>query len=252
MKPECRCGIREGDRGGKFYKRHWREGSKACRLSLAALRYGYRRTGWREKRGEGECCGGKTGDEPTYKFYNRHKSLGTPPCSAAVLLARRLGRAANKLPPEDPVAEERGAAIHRYRMGGEPETERERNIVKEVLARREKLVKKQREADALRAVRRMKTEAVVIAREGPPPHRLKKNWREYAACRSAPISLEFFPENPADIPLDAAALCAVCAVRGQCLAYALSDENFIGGVWGGVPAETIFELRGLPANPVPA
>lgn len=246
---ECPCGVREGDRGGKFYKRHWREGTTACRLSKKALRYGYQKTGWREKLGEGECCGGKANSEPTYKFYNRHKTLGTPPCYAAVLLARRLGRAAQKLPAENPVSEERGVAIHRYQAGGEPETERERNIVKEILAGREKLLKKQREKDMFRAVRRMKAEAAVIAREGPPSHRLTKNWREYAACRSAPISLEFFPENPADIPLEAAEICAVCAVRGQCLAYALGDENFIGGVWGGVPAETILELRSRTATP---
>ena len=241
--PACRCGAREGDRGGKFYKRHWREGSEACELSRRAINALIVKRGWRERLGPGECCGAQVSEPPTPRYRNRHKSLDTPPCWAAALLARRHSRTLKNLPPEDPAREERAVAAYRREVGGEPETERERSILREMLRAQEGLTRSLREGEAARAARRMETEARRTAAEGAGEYRLTRGWREYAACRAAPISLEFFPEDPDFLPPDAALLCSACAVRGQCLLYALRDPDFIGGIWGGVPASVLAELR---------
>jgi len=57
-------------------------------------------------------------------------------------------------------------------------------------------------------------------------------WREAAACRGSDPSL-FFPEDEdGEVVDDAKAVCAVCAVREQCLEYALEAREEYG-VWGG-------------------
>ena len=65
------------------------------------------------------------------------------------------------------------------------------------------------------------------------------NWRYLGACRSADPDL-FFPV-PGPRPVDeqiarAKAICARCAVRQECLEFALS-HNQAFGIWGGTTAE---------------
>ena len=62
------------------------------------------------------------------------------------------------------------------------------------------------------------------------------DWRQLAACRHADPEL-FFPVSASGPSLDqvtqAKAICAGCAVRQQCLAFAL-DTRQDHGVWGGM------------------
>lgn len=56
-------------------------------------------------------------------------------------------------------------------------------------------------------------------------------WREDAACRDEDTAI-FFPSNDAEAAL-AAAFCASCPVREQCLEFALETRQ-IDGIWGGL------------------
>ena len=64
-------------------------------------------------------------------------------------------------------------------------------------------------------------------------------WWPLAACRSADPDL-FFPisqSGPAAMQIQRAkAVCAQCAVRSQCLRYALAADP-LQGVWGGMSEE---------------
>ena len=65
------------------------------------------------------------------------------------------------------------------------------------------------------------------------------NWRSAGACLSADPDL-FFPissTGPAERQIARAkTICAGCAVRRECLEFALSN-NQIHGIWGGTTAE---------------
>ncbi len=56
------------------------------------------------------------------------------------------------------------------------------------------------------------------------------DWRDSARCRGADTEL-FFPGKDSILPEEAAALCAACPVRGDCLEWALGHPQY--GVWGG-------------------
>lgn len=60
-------------------------------------------------------------------------------------------------------------------------------------------------------------------------------WRERAACRSSSPEL-FFPIGATGLALEqidaAKAVCSACAVRAECLEFALAT-NQEAGVWGG-------------------
>ena len=56
-------------------------------------------------------------------------------------------------------------------------------------------------------------------------------WRDEAACRDEDTAI-FFPVNDAGASR-AAAICAVCPVREQCLEFALQTRQS-DGVWGGL------------------
>ncbi|MCW5250218.1 MULTISPECIES: WhiB family transcriptional regulator [unclassified Streptomyces] len=62
-----------------------------------------------------------------------------------------------------------------------------------------------------------------------------ENWRQHAACRTEDPDL-FFPigtTGPALVQTERAkAVCARCAVREECLRWALGTERTLG-VWGG-------------------
>ena len=64
----------------------------------------------------------------------------------------------------------------------------------------------------------------------------RENWRSAAACRSVDPDL-FFPVSVSDASLEQAAeakaICAGCAVRRQCLAFALRTRQ-VHGIWGGL------------------
>jgi WhiB family transcriptional regulator, redox-sensing transcriptional regulator len=65
------------------------------------------------------------------------------------------------------------------------------------------------------------------------------DWQELAACQAAEPEL-FFPistTGPAEREVaQARALCHRCAVRTQCLEYALETKQAYG-IWGGLTAE---------------
>jgi WhiB family redox-sensing transcriptional regulator len=68
----------------------------------------------------------------------------------------------------------------------------------------------------------------------------KRAWSADALCASVDPEL-FFP--PGDQPAtEARQICAGCAVRGECLAYAvIADEPF--GIWGGLGPQERHTLR---------
>jgi WhiB family redox-sensing transcriptional regulator len=69
-----------------------------------------------------------------------------------------------------------------------------------------------------------------------------RDWREMAACRNAATAHydPFFDESEKG-ERAAIAICRICPVQGECLAYAI-DTGQLHGVWGGTPQQ---ELRRL-------
>lgn len=74
-------------------------------------------------------------------------------------------------------------------------------------------------------------------------------WRAQAACRSMPVSLFFPPDESSRVgsptAAQAKAVCARCAVRAACLAYALAAGE-PPGIWGGTTSE---ERRAIRRHP---
>jgi WhiB family transcriptional regulator, redox-sensing transcriptional regulator len=74
-------------------------------------------------------------------------------------------------------------------------------------------------------------------------------WRRLAACKSVDPNL-FFPVsggNSSRQVAQAKALCGTCAVRRQCLQYAIrQDEDY--GVWGGLTADERRQVSWPEAN----
>jgi WhiB family redox-sensing transcriptional regulator len=70
-------------------------------------------------------------------------------------------------------------------------------------------------------------------------------WRDRAACRDSAPDL-FFPVGSTGAALEEAraakAVCGTCAVREQCLAFAL-ETNQEAGIWGGASEEERRALR---------
>jgi hypothetical protein len=66
-------------------------------------------------------------------------------------------------------------------------------------------------------------------------------WMERAACRGADPAL-FFPTLGANTAAKAKAICAGCAVRQECLEYALADPES-AGVWAGMAERERRRLR---------
>ena len=67
-------------------------------------------------------------------------------------------------------------------------------------------------------------------------------WWAKAACRSAPVEIDFFP-LPGESPDPAIAVCRRCAARSQCLDYALAQGPQLTGVWAGTTDQERAELR---------
>lgn len=66
------------------------------------------------------------------------------------------------------------------------------------------------------------------------------HWTDLAACAGMPTRL-WFPE-PGDSTKEALAICSTCAVRAECLQYALDNgERF--GLYGGTTAKERKTLR---------
>lgn len=73
---------------------------------------------------------------------------------------------------------------------------------------------------------------------------LVAEWRVRAACAGYPNAL-FFPvgENPDEVSIERAkAICSVCPVAADCLAYSL-ETNQRSGVWGGTSEKERKSLR---------
>ena len=63
-------------------------------------------------------------------------------------------------------------------------------------------------------------------------------WQEKGLCRS--VSVEFYPEKSGKpsrrLIREAVQVCESCAVRQECLEWALSHDEAQYGVWGGLTA----------------
>jgi WhiB family redox-sensing transcriptional regulator len=74
---------------------------------------------------------------------------------------------------------------------------------------------------------------------------ITQDWRHRAACRDEDPEL-FFPvgnTGPALLQIeDAKAVCSGCAVRGQCLQWAL-DTGQEAGMWGGMSEDDRKSLK---------
>jgi hypothetical protein len=68
----------------------------------------------------------------------------------------------------------------------------------------------------------------------------RPSWHARGACRGA--GTEAFIRGPKDNYEAARAVCAVCPVRRECLAYALADRD-LTGCWGGTTDAEPRELR---------
>lgn len=60
--------------------------------------------------------------------------------------------------------------------------------------------------------------------------RLDTGWMKYASCKEIGVEV-FFPDDPAEID-KVFEVCDNCPVRGECLDYAIENEE-VWGVWGG-------------------
>jgi WhiB family redox-sensing transcriptional regulator len=72
----------------------------------------------------------------------------------------------------------------------------------------------------------------------PPP--APGPWIGEGACRGEPIEL-FFPKSGRR-PTEALAICERCAVRSDCLEYALENHQH-WGVWGGMTERQRFDEK---------
>ncbi len=69
------------------------------------------------------------------------------------------------------------------------------------------------------------------------------DWKNYAACAPYPHEM-FFPAGDADERTieRARAICSICRVSEDCIAYAL-ETNQRSGIWGGTTEEERRSLR---------
>lgn len=68
-----------------------------------------------------------------------------------------------------------------------------------------------------------------------------ESWRQAAACKGRDTEM-FYPAVGYPGPAAAKAVCHGCAIRSQCLEYALANgERF--GVWGGLSPQERRRLR---------
>lgn len=76
-----------------------------------------------------------------------------------------------------------------------------------------------------------------------------RTWASRALCAGADPEL-FFPPGD-DRASEARHICAICPVRGECLAYAITaDEPF--GIWGGLDPHERENLRRQLQRPEPS
>lgn len=79
-------------------------------------------------------------------------------------------------------------------------------------------------------------------------HGPSTSWRDQAACLGS--GTDMFPEaGDEDGVAMAKALCALCPVTAECLAWAKADPDVDRGVWGGVLLD---EVDGPVKRPCPA
>jgi WhiB family redox-sensing transcriptional regulator len=72
-------------------------------------------------------------------------------------------------------------------------------------------------------------------------HDLTPDWRHDAECVRYAGQVDFFPSH-GESAREAKAVCAMCAVRVQCLDYAMRWEQLCG-VWGGLSERERRQLR---------
>lgn len=66
------------------------------------------------------------------------------------------------------------------------------------------------------------------------------SWQDQAACRGTDTEL-FFPQR-GDRVSEAKAVCRRCAVRAECLEYALANRE-VHGIWGGLSERERRQVR---------
>lgn len=74
-----------------------------------------------------------------------------------------------------------------------------------------------------------------------------QEWLEYAACADVGVELFFPPDERSPLVAEAKAICAVCVVRAECLAWAMKNKP--EGIWGGMTAD---ERRKMHRNQMKA
>lgn len=85
----------------------------------------------------------------------------------------------------------------------------------------------------------------MIGQAMPGTQRAPQPWEEQALCREVDSEL-FFPEQAgwqgAQQAETAKAICGVCPVAAECLAFALADPTLYG-IWGGTTRQERKDLR---------
>jgi WhiB family transcriptional regulator, redox-sensing transcriptional regulator len=66
-------------------------------------------------------------------------------------------------------------------------------------------------------------------------------WHAQGSCRSAPASISWFPEQTS--LSEAKRVCASCPVREECLEWALAQDSYLVGIWGGTSQRERHRLR---------
>jgi WhiB family transcriptional regulator, redox-sensing transcriptional regulator len=73
--------------------------------------------------------------------------------------------------------------------------------------------------------------------EGRP---LPSSWHNQGFCIGEDPNVVFFPSH-GDLGIQARQICAACAVRDDCLRYAIEADEF--GIWGGIDQDERRNLR---------
>ena len=79
--------------------------------------------------------------------------------------------------------------------------------------------------------------------------RLRPSWQKDALCHEY-RHVNFFPKlgEPTE---PAKQVCDRCAVKAECLAYALDDNDITAGIWGGTSNKQRKQLRTQGATDAP-
>lgn len=83
-----------------------------------------------------------------------------------------------------------------------------------------------------------------------PDGTLDDNWKQQGECGTKD-SATFYPERKSSVPVEAKEICGRCAVRAQCLVFALRTKE-PHGVWGGLSSAQRTQLRKSIGDSLPS